>query len=284
MSFVKLVWLVSVRFYRFSQMFFLKLPKYLISIKSDVKSKCSSNELYRNSGRYSRKRQKREYIRCKAYLICQIWYDIIIIIIVVIIIIMIVVVVVVLIIIIIIIIINIVIILLILMISFNVFVWNRLIYPLITHILYFFPAGKLYCAGGHDGLTIFASVESYDSTLRQWRQISPMITRRCRLGLTVLNNRIFACGGYDGSSFLSSVEYYDSYNNMWIQVASMTQRRSRVSSVTLGGKIFAVGGYNGTANLSTIETYDPWTNEWSQVTEMGMHDGGVGVGVLPRVN
>ena len=71
---------------------------------------------------------------------------------------------------------------------------------------------------------------------------------------------------------------------MWIQVASMTQRRSRVSSVTLGGKIFAVGGYNGTANLSTIETYDPWANEWSQVTEMGMHDGGVGVGVLPRVN
>jgi len=142
--------------------------------------------------------------------------------------------------------------------------------------------GKLYCAGGHDGLTIFSSVESYDCTLRQWRQVAPMNVRRCRLSLTVLNDRIYACGGYDGSTFLGSVEYYDTYNNMWIHVASMTQRRSRVSVVTLGGKIFAVGGYNGATNLSTIETYDPWTNEWSLVTEMSMHDGGVGVGVLPR--
>ncbi|XP_057292705.1 kelch-like protein 18 [Hydractinia symbiolongicarpus] len=143
--------------------------------------------------------------------------------------------------------------------------------------------GKLYCAGGHDGLTIFSSVESYDSTLRQWRAVAPMSSRRCRLGLTVLNNRIYACGGYDSSSFLSSVEFYDAYSNAWVYVASMTQRRSRVSAVTLGGKIYAVGGYNGASNLSTIETYDPWANQWTSVTEMGMHDGGVGVGVLPRI-
>ncbi|XP_002156698.1 kelch-like protein 18 [Hydra vulgaris] len=143
--------------------------------------------------------------------------------------------------------------------------------------------GKLYCAGGHDGLTIFASGEMYDSTLRQWRAIAPMTTRRCRLGLTVLNGRVYACGGYDGTSFLSSVEFYDPCNNQWTNVASMTQRRSRVSTVTLGGKIFAIGGYNGAANLSSIETYDPWTNAWTLTTEMSMHDGGVGVGVLPRI-
>ena len=111
-----------------------------------------------------------------------------------------------------------------------------------------------------------------------------MSVRRCRLGLTVLNNRIYACGGYDGSSFLSSVEYYDASTNQWNYVASMTQRRSRVSAVTLGGKIYSVGGYNGASNLSTIETYDPWANEWVLSTEMGMHDGGVGVGVLPRIH
>jgi len=143
--------------------------------------------------------------------------------------------------------------------------------------------GKLYSAGGHDGLTIFSSVEAYDSTLRQWRLVAPMSVRRCRLGLTVLNSRIYATGGYDGSSFLSSVEYYDICNDQWIYVAPMTKRRSRVSSVTLGGKIFDVGGYDGATNLSTIETYDPWANEWTSETEMGMHDGGVGVGVLPRL-
>ena len=111
-----------------------------------------------------------------------------------------------------------------------------------------------------------------------------MTVRRCRLGLTVLNGRVFACGGYDGTSFLSSVEFYDPYSNQWQYVASMTQRRSRVSTVTLGGKIFAIGGYNGAANLSSIETYDPWTNAWSLTTEMSMHDGGVGVGVLPRLS
>ena len=133
-------------------------------------------------------------------------------------------------------------------------------------------------------MTIFSSVESYDSTLRQWRLVAPMSVRRCRLGLTVLNSRIYATGGYDGSSFLNSVEYYDVCNDQWIYVAPMTKRRSRVSSVTLGGKIFAVGGYDGATNLSTIETYDPWGNEWTLDTEMGMHDGGVGVGVLPRLN
>lgn len=63
----------------------------------------------------------------------------------------------------------------------------------------------------------------------------------------------------------------------------MTTSRSRVGVAVVGTKIYAVGGYNGLSNLNTVEQYDTEHDEWHLVTPMSIHQGGVGVGVLPRM-
>lgn len=45
--------------------------------------------------------------------------------------------------------------------------------------------------GGHDGLSIFNSVERYDPELQQWMFVSEMNTQRCRLGVTAAAGKIF---------------------------------------------------------------------------------------------
>ncbi|XP_046392448.1 kelch-like protein 18 [Ischnura elegans] len=141
--------------------------------------------------------------------------------------------------------------------------------------------GHIYALGGHDGLSIFDSVERYDPLRGQWKSVSPMSSRRCRLGAAALNGRVYACGGYGGSTFLSSVEAYDPRSDRWSAVKPMNVTRSRVALVSGGGCLWAVGGYDGAANLSTMETYDPRANEWTFAASMCAHEGGVGVGILP---
>ena len=58
--------------------------------------------------------------------------------------------------------------------------------------------GFVYALGGHDGLSIFDSVERYDPASDTWTKVKPMLSRRCRLGVATLNGRLYACGGYDG--------------------------------------------------------------------------------------
>ena len=61
---------------------------------------------------------------------------------------------------------------------------------------------NIYALGGHNGLSIFESVEVYDSRKGTWSECKSMLSKRCRLGVAALNGKIYAVGGYDGSSFL----------------------------------------------------------------------------------
>lgn len=45
----------------------------------------------------------------------------------------------------------------------------------------------VYALGGHDGLSIFDSVERYDPKSNTWTKVTPMLNRRCRLGVATLN-------------------------------------------------------------------------------------------------
>lgn len=75
--------------------------------------------------------------------------------------------------------------------------------------------------GGHDGLSIFDSVERYDPKENVWTKIKQMLNRRCRLGVATLNNKLYAVGGYDGNCFLKSVEEYCPTKDEWKLVAPM---------------------------------------------------------------
>lgn len=108
-----------------------------------------------------------------------------------------------------------------------------------------------------------------------------MLSKRCRLGVAALNGKLYAAGGYDGSVFLKTVERFDPATKLWTLVKEMNVKRSRVALVSTYGKLYAIGGYDGTGNLSTVEMYDPEKNVWIFVKPMAVHEGGVGVGVVP---
>lgn len=126
-------------------------------------------------------------------------------------------------------------------------------------------------------------MERYDPQLGHWLPVTPMLTKRCRLGVATLNGKLFVCGGYDGSTFLRTVEMYNASTCQWTHIAPMNVTRSRVALVSNCGKLFAIGGYDGVSNLSTMETYNVDFNQWTFASSMCAHEGGVGVGVIPLV-
>lgn len=111
--------------------------------------------------------------------------------------------------------------------------------------------------------------------------MTPMLERRCRLGVAALNGKLYAAGGYSGSFFLKrfettfhnnkmtrsicvfefaeyfhiiSVEEYDPVTDKWRYIASMNVSRSRVALCANMGKLWAVGGNNNDQEIKlTIE-------------------------------
>ena len=45
--------------------------------------------------------------------------------------------------------------------------------------------------GGHDGLSIFNTVERYDPLEKVWTMVTPMQSRRCRVGVTTARGKLF---------------------------------------------------------------------------------------------
>lgn len=90
--------------------------------------------------------------------------------------------------------------------------------------------GQIYALGGHNGLSIFESVELYDPEKDTWSETVPMLTKRCRLGVATLGGKIYACGGYDGHSFLKSVEVYDPVSNKYVHYSQCRDGQLKVNS------------------------------------------------------
>lgn len=128
---------------------------------------------------------------------------------------------------------------------------------------------------------LYLQVEKYNTATNTWSYVTPMVTKRCRLGVVSLNGKLYAAGGYDGSVFLNTVECYDPVKDSWSHITPMRVRRSRVALVATYGKLYAIGGYDGLANLNSVEMYDPEKETWKFVQSMCAHEGGVGVGVVP---
>lgn len=65
-------------------------------------------------------------------------------------------------------------------------------------------------------------VERYDPIKGSWTAVTPMLTKRCRLGVATLNDKLYVCGGYDGATFLQSVEMYDPDTDKYVAYTIQT--------------------------------------------------------------
>ena len=123
----------------------------------------------------------------------------------------------------------------------------------------------MLAAGGNSGgfgSRRLDSVECYDLTQNQWREIESMTKRRSDTGITVIGHRIYVVGGFSGTSVYSCCEVFQGEGNGWLQIKPMSTPRSGVSAVGMGGKLYVVGGWNGNERLRSGEVYDPKKGKW----------------------
>uniref|UniRef100_A0A8C4YUZ5 BTB domain-containing protein n=1 Tax=Gadus morhua TaxID=8049 RepID=A0A8C4YUZ5_GADMO len=122
--------------------------------------------------------------------------------------------------------------------------------------------------GGGSLFAIHGDCEAYDTRTDRWHMVASMSTRRARVGVAAIGNRLYAVGGYDGTSDLATVESYDPVTNTWQPEVSMGTRRSCLGVAVLHGLLYAAGGYDGASCLNSAERYDPLTSTWTSIPAM----------------
>ncbi|NXD42454.1 KLH17 protein, partial [Copsychus sechellarum] len=123
-------------------------------------------------------------------------------------------------------------------------------------------------AGGGSLFAIHGDCEAYDTRTDRWHMVASMSTRRARVGVAAIGNKLYAVGGYDGTSDLATVESYDPVTNSWQPEVSMGTRRSCLGVAALHGLLYAAGGYDGASCLNSAERYDPLTGTWTSIAAM----------------
>lgn len=133
------------------------------------------------------------------------------------------------------------------------------------------PAGQvpiLFAIGGGSLFAIHSECECYDQRMDRWCMVSPMWTKRARVGVGVVGGKIYAIGGYDGSTDLNTVEAYCPQSNTWSVSTPMGTRRSCLGVGVVNGLIYAIGGYDGASCLNSVERFDYLTSQWTSVPAM----------------
>ncbi|XP_069466164.1 kelch-like protein 17 isoform X3 [Ambystoma mexicanum] len=126
----------------------------------------------------------------------------------------------------------------------------------------------LFAVGGGSLFAIHGDCEAYDTRTDRWHMVASMSTRRARVGVAAIGNKLYAVGGYDGTSDLATVESYDPVTNAWQPEVSMGTRRSCLGVAALHGLLYAAGGYDGASCLNSAERYDPLTGTWTSIAAM----------------
>ncbi|XP_061657666.1 kelch-like protein 17 isoform X3 [Syngnathoides biaculeatus] len=126
----------------------------------------------------------------------------------------------------------------------------------------------LFAVGGGSLFAIHGDCEAYDTRTDRWHMVASMSTRRARVGVAAIGNRLYAVGGYDGTSDLATVESYDPITNSWQPEVSMGTRRSCLGVAVLHGLLYAAGGYDGASCLNSAERFDPLTSTWTSIAAM----------------
>ncbi|XP_049986000.1 kelch-like protein 17 isoform X3 [Alexandromys fortis] len=129
----------------------------------------------------------------------------------------------------------------------------------------------LFAVGGGSLFAIHGDCEAYDTRTDRWHVVASMSTRRARVGVAAIGNRLYAVGG---------AERYDPLTGTWTSIAAMSTRRRYVRVATLDGNLYAVGGYDSSSHLATVEKYEPQVNSWTPVASMLSRRSSAGVAVL----
>ena len=133
------------------------------------------------------------------------------------------------------------------------------------------PAGQvpiLFAIGGGSLFAIHSECECYDPRIDRWCMVTPMPTKRARVGVETVGGKIYAVGGYDGSCDLATVEAYCPQTNQWQAVPTMGTRRSCLGVAVLNELVYVVGGYDGASCLNSVERFDYLTGQWTSVMAM----------------
>jgi len=113
--------------------------------------------------------------------------------------------------------------------------------------------------------------EVYDIEKNEWKELSPMPSRRHNVSLVSIGNKLLAFGGMgdekDMWKSLDTVEEYDIINDKWIAKGKMPQPRDGINVYTHKNKVFIVGGFSGSIITDSVLVYDVITNKWDISTK-----------------
>ena len=128
--------------------------------------------------------------------------------------------------------------------------------------------GTLFALGGQSLFAIHSECEYFDSVNNTWNSMTPMLGRRARLGIGIINDKLYSVGGYDGSNDLAIVEIYNIKTKQWSEGNSMGTSRSCLGVAVLHDLLYCIGGYDGNSCLNSVERYDPLSKQWVAVSMM----------------
>ena len=130
---------------------------------------------------------------------------------------------------------------------------------------------KLVVAGGFDGEEQLSSVESFESTLNEWKTGSPLQHARGGCNLVACNGFLYVLGGCCDGETLSSVERLSDLEGDWENVKEMKFPRKGFAAVNCNGILYAIGGQvysNFGQTTITAEKYDFAFNKWEYISSM----------------
>lgn len=132
--------------------------------------------------------------------------------------------------------------------------------------------------GGHDGMSIFNSVERFNPESAKWEHVKPMRSRRCRLGACALNGKLYVCGGLVWQSHTQRSFRARAYTTLllgwcrwyWLPPFTNTKKNNSTQDGLTSRRPIYMFSYDGSQFLRSVEMYDPSRDEWTELSSMNV--------------
>jgi N-acetylneuraminic acid mutarotase len=119
-----------------------------------------------------------------------------------------------------------------------------------------------------DDEDVVDTVQVYNPSTDQWKELSPMLMPRSGCGSCAFNNQIYVLGGFCAIE-LNHFECYDVDLDRWKTMPSMLEARYKPGVAVLNNLIYACGGRKAeNSYCDSIEAFSLQDQQWSIVTFM----------------